>query len=132
MIKKINPKQLTKPLGSYSQGTAVDIDRMRLLFITGQVALNSKGNIVGKNNITKQSDQVFKNIAIILTEAGGNFSNVVKVTNLITDIKLYPKFSRIRNKYLKNSLPASSLFEVPKLFKEGLLIEVEAIAIIPK
>jgi len=54
------------------------------------------------------------------------------VTNFITDIKLYPKFSRIRNKYLKNSLPASSLFEVPKLFKEGLLIEVEAIAIIPK
>lgn len=130
MFNKINPKILSKPTGNYSQGIIVKIKNNKLLFITGQVALDKKGKIIGLNNIEKQTETVFKYIGLILKEAGGYYKNIVKVTNFITDIRLYPQFSKIRNKYLKDSKPASSLIEVSRLFKAGLLIEVEVIAIL--
>jgi len=57
--------------------------------------------------------------------------DIVKVQTFITDMRLYPVFSKIRDRYLKDSKPASTLFEVSQLFKKGLLIEMEAIATVP-
>ncbi|PIQ71728.1 hypothetical protein COV87_01730 [Candidatus Roizmanbacteria bacterium CG11_big_fil_rev_8_21_14_0_20_37_16] len=127
----INPKTLFQPRGSYSQAVLTDTNNKSLLFITGQVALDGNGKIVGLNDITVQTECIFQNIVTILKKAGGNLKDIVKVQTFITDMRLYPVFSKIRDRYLKDSKPASTLFEVSQLFKKGLLIEMEAIATVP-
>lgn len=132
MVKLLNPPSLATPNG-YSHVAEIDLGTCRMLILSGQVALDKEGNLVGKDDLAKQTDQVFQNIQHIVTNSGGTMKEVVKLSYLIRDVSQIKKVREIRDKYINiQNPPASTLVEVSKLFREDILIEIEATAIIPK
>lgn len=125
----INPPNLAAPLGPYSY--AVKVEGGQLLFISGCVALDAAGEIVGKGDVARQSEQVMKNLKVVIEAAGGSLSDVVKVTNYMRDANEFPKLAEVRARYLRPPYPASTMVEVSRLIHEDMLVEIEAIAMIP-
>ena len=102
-----------------------------LLFISGCVALDADGKLVGENNVVAQARQVFENIGLCLTAAGASFADVVKVTTFLTDIRDRGRINPVRQEFFGDTRPASTLVEVSALVLPEFLIEVEAVAVIP-
>ena len=99
-----------------------------LLFISGQVALDIDGNVVGKGDITTQARQAFRNLKNILEEAGGSLDNIFKMTTLITHPDYLEGFRSARNEFLNEPFPANTLHVVQALVSPDFLVEIEAIA----
>jgi reactive intermediate/imine deaminase len=117
--------KVAKTDGTWSQ--AVQMGNM--LFISGQIALDAEGNIVGKADFATQAEQVFKNLSTLLEEAGYRFEHICKITVFLTDINDRRTFAEIRKKYFSDHPPASTLVEVSKLALPDLKVEMEAIAL---
>lgn len=104
-----------------------------LMFLSGQVALDSDGRVIGKGDLRAQTRQVFENIKLILGKAGGSLQDVVKMTTYFT-CKLSPKRTReyfeVRRAYFKDHRPASTGVQVSALVDKDLLLEVEVMAIL--
>jgi enamine deaminase RidA (YjgF/YER057c/UK114 family) len=124
----IQPKTLHDPSPRYSQGLVASAGQ--LLFIAGQTASDKEGNIVGKGDIEAQTNQVFKNIAAVLEEAGGSFDNLVMTTTYITDIKYREGYNRVRMQHYKGTPPTSTLVVIKGLAREEYLIEIAGIAVL--
>ena len=129
MKTKLNPKNFTHIMGSYSHGLKVDNGNNEMIFVTGQIAMDKDGNPVAPDNIEKQTEFVFENIQTILAEGGASLDDVVKAVIYVTHIEDFSKISPIRNKYFANSKPVSTLVEINKTVKDGCDIEIEVIAI---
>lgn len=125
----INPPKLAKPVGPYSY--AVKASGGSLLFVSGCVAFDGDGNIVGKGDLRKQTKQTMENLKAVLEAAGGSLRDVVKITNYVRNAEEFPKLAEIRAQYLKEPYPASTLIEVKRLLYDELLVEIEAVAVIP-
>ena len=131
MMKEIIlPQKLSKPRGRYSHGVLVKPGY--LLFIAGQTSVDAEGNVVGIGDAYSQTKKIYENIGMILSEAGGTFSDIVKTITFITDISFREKVNEIRSQYFKKDFPASTLVVVKGLAREEFLVEVEAIACIEK
>ena len=126
----IDPENLSKPLGPYSHGVKVKINGATLLFISGIVAFDPQGRVVGKGDIRAQTRQVLENLKDVLEAEGAAFKDIVKITNYYTDFEDYPKIAEIRSEYFGDWPPASTGVEVKRLIDKDLLIEIEAIAVI--
>jgi 2-iminobutanoate/2-iminopropanoate deaminase len=126
----IDSEELSKPLGPYSHGVKVRINGTTLLFISGVVAFDSQGKVVGKGDIEAQTRQVLENLKGILEREGASFKDIVKITNFYMNFDDYPKIAKIRSQYFGDWLPASTGVEVKRLIDKDLLIEIEAIAVI--
>jgi 2-iminobutanoate/2-iminopropanoate deaminase len=100
------------------------------IYISGQVALDPEGNIVGVNDMAAQSHQVFDNMEAVLKEAGATMEDVVKITVFMTDLSRFSDFAKIREKKFPSGMPASTVVSVNGLLLPDLLLQVEAIAII--
>jgi 2-iminobutanoate/2-iminopropanoate deaminase len=132
IIKFINPSTVAAPRG-YSHSVQVDLGNCKMLLTSGQVALDKQGNLVGKGDLAKQAEQVFTNIKNIVEEAGGNMDDLVKISFYIIDVSQIQIIRNVRDKFINvKKPPASTLVQVSKLFRDDLLIEIEATAIIPK
>jgi reactive intermediate/imine deaminase len=127
--QSINPDGMSRPLGPYVQVTVAPPGG-RLVFCSGAVAFDDEGNLVGEGDIAAQARQVMENLSVALAAAGATFADVVKVTNFVTDIAEYPKIAPVREEYLSEPYPASSMVEVKGLMYPELLIEIEAIAVV--
>ena len=128
----VNPSSVSTPHG-YSQAAVIDLGNCRMVILSGQVALDAKGNLVGKDDLEKQTEQVFQNISNILQETGGSMNDIVKLGFYTTDVSKMPVVRTIRDKYINTATPpTSTLVQVSKLFRDDILIEIEATAIIPK
>ena len=122
VLKKIATPKAPAAIGPYSQAVICG----DLLFTSGQIAIvPESGNIDGKD-IVSQTEQVMKNLAEVLKEAGTSFDNVIKTTCFLADIKDFASFNEIYGKYF-TSKPARSCVAVKDLPK-GALCEVEVIA----
>jgi 2-iminobutanoate/2-iminopropanoate deaminase len=132
IVKFFNPSSVSVPKG-YSHLVQIDLGNCKMLLTAGQVALDKQGNLVGKGDLAKQTEQVFTNIKNIVEEAGGNMDDLVKISFYIIDVGQIQVIRNVRDKFinLKNP-PASTLVQVSKLFRDDLLIEIEATAVIPK
>lgn len=123
-----NPPTLATPAG-YSHVATVDSGR--LVFISGQVALDAKGNLVGKDDFRAQARQVFENLRAALEAAGGSFRDVVKLNSYVVDVAGLPHFRAVRDEYVNTANPpTSTAVQVARLFRPEFLVEVEAIAVI--
>lgn len=132
IVKLLNPSALAKPNG-YSHVAEIDLGTCRMLIFSGQVGLDKEGNLAGKDDLSKQTEQVFQNIQSIVTYSGGTMKDVVKLSYYIRDVSQIKKVREVRDKYINiQNPPASTLVEVSKLFREDILIEIEATAIISK
>jgi reactive intermediate/imine deaminase len=101
-----------------------------LVYVSGQIALDPDGTLVGKGSMAEQSARVFQNIEAVVQRAGGSMDHVIKITAYLTDMSRYSEYSAQRTKAFKGRKPASTTVEVTKLAFEGLLVEVEAVACI--
>ena len=126
--KIIIPEGLSQPLGIYSE--AVQVKGDDLLFISGITARDPKGDIVGKGNMKRQTEQVLENMKRILDSVGATFDNIVKVTVFVIDLSHFKEIHEVRAKYFKKDYPASTLVQVSRLVHEDMLIEIEAIAVL--
>lgn len=132
IVKYVNPSFLSAPRG-YSHTVEINLGTCRMIIISGQVALDNNGNLVGKDDITKQTEQVFLNIKKIIENAGGTMDNLVKTGIFMVNASQLPAFREVRNKFINiKNPPTSTLVQVSKLFRDDLLIEIEATAVIQK
>ena len=125
----INPPEIA-PANGYTH--VVEVSNSKMIFISGQVAFDSSGQLVGKDDLLQQTQQVFKNLHAALAAAGADFSHVVKFTYFMLDISQIGVVRSVRDQYVNRAQPpASSAVEVRKLFRDEVLIEIEAIAAVP-
>ncbi|WP_407701034.1 RidA family protein [Wenjunlia vitaminophila] len=105
----------------------------RLVVLSGQVALDERGNTVGAGDPEAQARQVFENVRRCLAAAGATFDDVVKLTYFVTDIGHLPAVRAARDQYVDTRRPpASTAVQVAALFRPDLLLEVEALALVPE
>lgn len=104
--------------------------RGRLVVISGQVAQDENGELVGSGDPAAQARQVFENIRRCLAEVGATFSDVVKLGFFVLDVAYLPAIREARDAVIDTSRPpASTAVQVSSLFAPGYLIEVEAWAL---
>jgi enamine deaminase RidA (YjgF/YER057c/UK114 family) len=128
-IRRINPPELGTPPG-YSQ--VVDVSASRIVFISGQTALDRDGHVVGKNDFAAQAAQVFRNLEVALRASGCTAANLVKLTVFLTDMDNLASYREARNRFFATvtppAAPAVTLVEVSKLYGPDFMIEIEAVA----
>lgn len=129
VIERMNPAGLSTPTG-YSHVVATKGGRT--IYVSGQVAFDAQGQIVGKGDLTAQTRQVFANLEIALKAAGATFDDVVKTNYYMLDASQVQVVREIRSKYFTRALPASTLVEVRRLANPDWLIEIEAVAVVPE
>ena len=120
------------PSPGYSQ--AVEIrPGARVIFVAGQVALDRGGKLVGEGDFRAQATQTFENLKAALQASGAGFDNVVKLNSYFVDMSQLAVFREVRDKYINTTTPpASTAVKVAGLFREGFLLEVEAVAVVPQ
>ncbi|MFT3700790.1 MAG: RidA family protein [Agriterribacter sp.] len=121
--KIINTSNAPAPIGPYSQSVMTG----NLLFVSGQVAINPATGNVEATDITSETDQVMKNLQAILSEAGMNFSNVVKTTIFLSDMDHFATVNNIYAGYFENDFPARETVAVKGLPK-NVNVEISVIA----
>ena len=123
-----NPK-LPAPMrgGAFSAG--VEAPAGRTVYVSGQVSMDAEGNVVGEEDIGRQTETVLEHIKTVVEEAGGSMDDIIKVTVFITDMGYYDEIHEVRRRYFEEPYPASSMVEVSALIDPRLLIEIEAVAV---
>jgi reactive intermediate/imine deaminase len=120
--------ELGKRTGSFAPGIAVDAKR--LVFVSGNVAVDAEGRPVGKGDVGAQTRQIFRNIEAVLAEAGATLKDVVKITTFIVPMERYAEFAAVRAELFGDTVPASSTVGVASLVSPDYLIEIEAVAVL--
>lgn len=120
---------LSKPRGVWS--TAVVSRPGRLVFVSGLLAKDQNGELVGLGDIGAQTEQVLKNLKASVESAGGTLADVVRVDVYVRDIKKFAEIHAVRRRYFPENPPTSTMVEVSSLTDERCLIEITAIAVIP-
>ncbi|MDZ5450743.1 RidA family protein [Labrys sp. ZIDIC5] len=130
MLRPINPPNATIP--GISQ--AMLVESGRLLLLSGHVPYDEAGKLVG-DDLASQLDRVFANLLATLKAAGTDFSAVARVTIYVQDYdpSQLPIIREVRNRWIgEQHKPASSLIGVASLFQPGVLVEIDAIAVLPE
>jgi 2-iminobutanoate/2-iminopropanoate deaminase len=110
-----------KPSGIFSQGLKV----RNLIFISGQIAKNPNGEVVGKGDIRAQTRQCIENLNAVLEAGGATLGNLVNVTVYVTHIEYLKTVHEVRAEYFEEKYPASTLVEVSRLTNQNCMIEME-------
>jgi enamine deaminase RidA (YjgF/YER057c/UK114 family) len=127
--QSLNPDGTPPPLGPYVNVTVAPPGGT-LVFCAGTVAFDESGEVVGVGDIVAQTRQIMENLKLALAAGGATFEDVVKITNYVVDVTEYGKIAPVREEYLKEPYPASTMVEVSGLMIPELLIEIEAIAVV--
>ena len=122
MKKILHSDKSPAPIGPYSQAVGFD----RLIFTSGQIALDTKGNVVS-GEIAEQTCQVIRNLKNILEDNGSSLDNVIKTTVYLKDMIDFSVMNEVYNEYFGSSMPARSTVEVSRLPKD-VRVEIEVIA----
>lgn len=126
-VKRTNPPELSKPTG-YTHIVEVT-GPAKTIYISGQIAFDKDGKLVGEGDMNAQATQVFKNLQAALTAAGATFADVVKMNSYITDMSKAQAVRDVRARYFTDAMPASTFVEVKGLARPGLMLEVEVVAV---
>ena len=112
-------------------GIAHAVRNGNFVFISGQIPLDSDGNIVGKGDVRAQTVQIYEILQGVLEEIGGALINIVKLTTFYVNPDEFSVMAEVRKSYFSTGhLAASSAFCVTALAHPDALVEVEAIAIL--
>ncbi len=101
------------------------------LYISGLVPVDAGSNVIGED-AAAQTEQIFKNMALVLDEAGATFADVLKVTVYLTDINDRAAINPVRQRYFGAARPASTLIEVQALAVPGIKVEIDAVVGLPQ
>jgi enamine deaminase RidA (YjgF/YER057c/UK114 family) len=127
----VNPTDVHKPVG-YTHVVSLRHPG-KLLWISGQVAKDQQGNIVGVRDLEAQTRQAYENLSSILKSMGATFSDIVKMNIYTTRLDQIASIRKVRDQYFSlDRLPATTLVGVSGLADKDFLIEIEAIASLPR
>jgi enamine deaminase RidA (YjgF/YER057c/UK114 family) len=130
-ISAVRPRTLPKPTG-FSYG--FEVKSGRLVFLAGQVAVDADGRIVGRGDLVAQFRQTCANIQTVLSAAGGEMTDLVKLTIYVLDVADYKAHLReigaVYREYFGRHFPAMTLVGARDLFDaaDGCVIEIEGVA----
>jgi 2-iminobutanoate/2-iminopropanoate deaminase len=126
--RQVNPWTWQDNFG-YSQAWRVDAPQS-VVFVAGQVSLSADGQLVGEGDFEVQCRQVFRNLQTVLDQAGATFDDVVKFNVYLVDVTNLPIYREVKAEFVKGKQPGSTSVEVKSLAVPGLMIEVEATAVL--
>jgi len=100
------------------------------LYVSGLVATDEHGTVVGPGDVVEQARQIFRNLRRILDATGARPSDVAKITVFMRDVAQRPLINPVRQEFFGEHRPASTLVEISALVRPELLLEIEAVAVI--
>ncbi len=130
MAKRFNPAEIWTPFGAFSMAVAQGDGQV--VHLKGQVALDRDGRLIGKGDMRAQVRKVLENIAAVLASLGGNMGDVVSLTHYTTDIDRFMNTGDIRTAFFADPYPVTTTVQVARLYDPDVLIEITAIAEIPR
>jgi enamine deaminase RidA (YjgF/YER057c/UK114 family) len=130
MADAFNPPGVVEPFGIFSQG-ALQGDG-ETLNVAGQVAWDEAGEVVGKGDIVAQTRQVLENTRTIVSSVGGTMDDIVSVIVYVIELDGLTEIHKVRSEFFSKPYPASTLVQVVGLVHPDLLIEMSAVAVIPR
>ena len=127
--KVIRTEGAPAPVGPYNQAIAAS---GQMIFAAGQIPLDpSTGEIVGTNDVVKQTEQVMANLEAVLAAAGAKPQDIVKTTVFLADMNDFAAMNQVYARYFDEaSAPARACVQVSRLPKD-VLVEIECIAVVP-
>ena len=126
--QQVNPWTWQDQLG-FSQAWRVD-GAQTVVFLSGQAPISPAGNLVGNGDFEVQARQVFDNLLAVLEQSGAGFEAIVKLTVYMTDTTRLRDFARVKAEYIPGPQPASTAIGVASLALPGMMVEVEATAVL--
>jgi 2-iminobutanoate/2-iminopropanoate deaminase len=126
--QRLIPEGVAPPSGHYMHAVRAG----GFVFVAGQVARSPAGAVVGEGDVEAQAAQVLENVQTVLATAGCTLRDVVKITCYLTDIRHRERVGVVRQRYFGEKLPASTTVEVSNLGDRALLIEIDAVALVPE
>jgi 2-iminobutanoate/2-iminopropanoate deaminase len=125
--EEIRVDSLAEPISHFTDAVRAG----GFLYVSGIVAVDRDGRLVGGDDVVAQARQVLENMRAVLEAGGCGFEDVVKVTFFLTDVDDRPLINPLRQEMFGDARPASTLVEVPRLAVEGAKIEIECVAVVP-
>ena len=125
----LTPEGFAVPRGSYSVVTISQPGRM--VFIAGQTASDPQGNVVGVGDARAQTRYIIDKIKRAVEAAGGTIDDVVAMNIFTTDVRYHRDINETRREVLGSNFPTSTMVQVVALARPELMLEVNAIAVIP-
>jgi len=129
----IHPEGLARRVvgGHLLYSPVVTLEGARLVFVSGLLARDREGTIIGKGDMGAQIRQVGENLRIALEAAGATLDDLVRTCTYVTDIEEFFRHVEVRQEYFGRALPTSTTVEVRRLSHPEFLVEVEAFAALP-
>jgi 2-iminobutanoate/2-iminopropanoate deaminase len=125
-----NPETVAAPIGTYSQAVRVETGDAVWISISGQIAIDIDGNLVGPGDVRAQTRQVFENLNAILEANGATFADVVKIGTYLTTLDDLAGMREVRGEYLTAEPPTSTAVQVVALVVPDAMIEVDLLAVV--
>ena len=123
-----DPASAPPPAGPYTQLARIELGPLTLLQLSGQIAVDRDGKLVGEGDMAAQTEQVFSTIAALLQAHGATLNDVINIRTFLTDMDLVREYGRVRLAHFAGHQPTSTTVEVSRLFMEGALVEVDLMA----
>ncbi|MBI2090913.1 MAG: RidA family protein [Deltaproteobacteria bacterium] len=128
--KTLNPQGMPVPRGSYSQVAIASPGR--LVFIAGNTASDPEGNVVGIGDVRAQTKYALEKIKRGVEAAGGTLQDIVSLTVFTTDARYHPAVNEVRREFLGSDFPTSTMVQIVALARPELLVEINAVAVVPE
>jgi len=130
-LRFFDPDGVAAPLGSaYSHVARIETGDVVWLHLSGQLALDLDGGLVGPGDMRTQTEQVFRNLQTLLAAHGATFRDVVKISSFVTDLSELAAIREVRATYLGDPPPTSTTVQVAGLALPEAMIEVEVVAVL--
>jgi enamine deaminase RidA (YjgF/YER057c/UK114 family) len=126
--RQVNPWTWQDQLG-FSQAWRVD-GAQSVVLLAGQAPISPEGDLVGEGDFEAQTRQVFENLRAVLEQAAAGFESIVKLTVYLLDTTRLRDYARVKAEYIPGPQPASTAVGVASLALPGMMIEVEATAVL--
>jgi enamine deaminase RidA (YjgF/YER057c/UK114 family) len=127
----INPASLPRPSG-FSHGVLTTGGHM--LFLAGQTAINADGQLVAPGDLVGQYEEVLHHLKTVVEAAGGTMQDIVKITIFVKDRDDYLKHLKplgaVHQSFFGRYYPATALFEISRFYQDGVLVEIEGLAVL--
>lgn len=120
--------QLAEPISHYTDA----VEASGFLYISGMLPVNADGELVGTGDVVRQSEQVLDNVGAVLQAIGATFGDVVRVGVYVRDMADRELINTVRRRYFGDARSASTLVEVSALANPDALVEIEAVALLPR
>ncbi|HEY2025797.1 MAG TPA: RidA family protein [Gemmatimonadaceae bacterium] len=125
-LRTVHTEQAPAANGPYSQGVVAN----GFLYTAGQIALDPGSGQVVAGDVVAQTEQVFRNLGAILGTVGASWSDVVKATVFLMDMRDFPKVNEVYARVMGDARPARSTVQVAGL-PRGVLVEIDVVALVP-